>query len=159
TPYTSFLVLESDADRERFGVKRRFRMRDGEKFFAEGRDKANFELKQQQMKRAGEWRQGLRRRVLAELNNLGRVLPASPQQYDMAPRYGWRAGVAGMPMGGTAGAWGRRAGDLDFDMPVSGAAEDRLGLLGDELLQDSKEAGRLFEPKFVEDTRTLSLVK
>ena len=34
TPYTSLLVLESDADRERFAVKRRFQMRDGEKFFA-----------------------------------------------------------------------------------------------------------------------------
>ena len=34
TPYTSFLVLESDADRERFGVQKRFRMRDGEEFFA-----------------------------------------------------------------------------------------------------------------------------
>ena len=30
TPYTSFLVLETDADRERFKVKRRFQMRDGE---------------------------------------------------------------------------------------------------------------------------------
>jgi hypothetical protein len=29
TPYSSFLVLESDADRERFGVKKRFRKRDG----------------------------------------------------------------------------------------------------------------------------------
>ena len=36
TPYTSLLVLETDADRERFGVKRRFQMRDGEKFFAAG---------------------------------------------------------------------------------------------------------------------------
>ena len=44
TPYTSLLVLESDADRERFKVKRGFTMRDGEKFFAEGRDNANFEL-------------------------------------------------------------------------------------------------------------------
>src|SRR5205085_2715130 len=55
TPYTSFLVLESDADRERFGVKKRFRMRDGEKFFAEGRDNVDFALMQQQMKRAGTW--------------------------------------------------------------------------------------------------------
>ena len=39
TPYTSLLVLETDADRERFGVKRRFEMRDGERFFADGRDK------------------------------------------------------------------------------------------------------------------------
>ena len=36
TPYTSLLVLESDADRERFKVKRRFQMRDGERFFTEG---------------------------------------------------------------------------------------------------------------------------
>jgi hypothetical protein len=42
TPYTSLLVLESDADRERYGVKRRFQMRDGEKFFADGRDNAAF---------------------------------------------------------------------------------------------------------------------
>ena len=56
TPYTSLLVLESDADRERFGVKRRFLMRDGERFFADGRNEATFELLQQQMKAAGNWR-------------------------------------------------------------------------------------------------------
>ena len=72
TPYTSFLVLESDADRERFSVKRRFQMRDGEKFFAEGRDNAVFELKQQQMKRAGDYRTALRRKILAQLMTLGR---------------------------------------------------------------------------------------
>ena len=32
TPFTSFLVLESDADRERFKVKRRFQIRDGALF-------------------------------------------------------------------------------------------------------------------------------
>ena len=72
TPYTSLLVLESDADRERFKVKSRFRMRDGEKFFAQGRDNANYELKQQQMKRAGDWRLGLHRRVLQQFAGLGR---------------------------------------------------------------------------------------
>ena len=72
TPYTSLLVLETDADRERFEVKRRFQMRDGEKFFAEGRDNANFELTQKQMKRAGNWRLGLRRSVLRQLGGLGR---------------------------------------------------------------------------------------
>jgi predicted Zn-dependent protease len=72
TPYTSLLVLESDADRERFGVKRTFRMRDGEKFFAKGRDDARYELVQQQMKRAGAWRLGLRRLVLRQLASLGR---------------------------------------------------------------------------------------
>ena len=72
TPYTSFLVLESEADRERFKVKRRFEMRDGEKFFADGRDAANYELLQQQMKNAGTWRLNLRRKYLRELKQLGR---------------------------------------------------------------------------------------
>ncbi len=72
TPYTSLLILESDADRERFKVKRGFTMRDGEKFFAAGRDNANFELTRQQMRRAGGWRLGLRMSVLQQFAGLGR---------------------------------------------------------------------------------------
>ena len=72
TPYTSLLILESDADRERFKVKRGFAMRDGEKFFAAGRDNANFELTRQQMRRAGGWRLGLRMSVLQQFAGLGR---------------------------------------------------------------------------------------
>jgi len=72
TPYTSFLVLESDSDRERFGVKRHFAMRDGEAFFAEGREKGSYQLVQQQMKLAATWRAGLRGKVLLEMENLGR---------------------------------------------------------------------------------------
>ncbi|MCA9062247.1 MAG: hypothetical protein KDA96_04290, partial [Planctomycetaceae bacterium] len=72
TPYTSLLVLETDADRERFGVKRRFEMRDGERYFAEGRNNASYELRQQQMQAAGNWRLGLRRQLLAQLTGLGR---------------------------------------------------------------------------------------
>ena len=73
TPYTSLLVLETDEDRERFGVKRRFQMRDGERFFADGRSKASFELLQKQMQAAGNWRLELRRQILRELALLGRV--------------------------------------------------------------------------------------
>ncbi|AWM39466.1 Vault protein inter-alpha-trypsin [Gemmata obscuriglobus] len=72
TPYTSLLVLETDADRERFAVKRQFQMRDGERFFADGRDNAAFELRQKQMRLAAEYRTALRRRVLSELESLGR---------------------------------------------------------------------------------------
>lgn len=72
TPYTSLLVLESDADRERFGVKRRYQMRDGEQFFADGRDGANYELIQQQIKAAGTWRLGLQKQVLQHFATLGR---------------------------------------------------------------------------------------
>ena len=75
TPYTSLLVLESDEDRERFKVKRRFVMRDGERFFAAGRDAANLDLRRQQMRLAGQWRRDLRRSVLRELLELGRDLP------------------------------------------------------------------------------------
>ncbi|MFZ4394433.1 MAG: VIT domain-containing protein [Kiritimatiellia bacterium] len=79
TPYTSLLVLESDEDRERFKVKRRFTMRDGERFFAEGRDAATLELRQKQILAAGKWRQDLRRDALRELLNMGRD-PASWEQ-------------------------------------------------------------------------------
>ncbi|CAN5451802.1 hypothetical protein BH11PLA2_BH11PLA2_27500 [soil metagenome] len=72
TPYTSLLVLETDADRERFAVKTRFRMRDGERFFAAGQDNALIELKQKQMQLAGSYRTTLRRQVMDQLLNLGR---------------------------------------------------------------------------------------
>lgn len=81
TPYTSLLVLESDQQREEFGVNRRFLMRDGEKFFADGRSSANFELLQQQMKAAGNWRLGLRQDILRSLTGLGRMTELfHPQQ-------------------------------------------------------------------------------
>ena len=72
TPYTSLLVLETDADRARFGVKRRFQMRDGQEFFQEGADAATFALKQKQIRAAGDYRTALRRNVLSQLNSLGR---------------------------------------------------------------------------------------
>lgn len=81
TPYTSFLVLESDADRERFGVKRRFQMRDGEKFFAEGRDQATLELLRKQMKQAGTWRLQLQRSILQQLARMGRGVQVRQQNY------------------------------------------------------------------------------
>ena len=80
TPYTSLLVLESDADRERFAVQRRYEMRDGERFFANGRDNANFELVQQQMEHAGDWRVGLRREVLNRFENFGNDSATFEQQ-------------------------------------------------------------------------------
>jgi len=75
TPYTSFLVLQSDEERERYGVERRVRMRDGERFFAEAKDKAALEKKRDLMRAAGRWRVGLRRAMLHEIARLGRDLP------------------------------------------------------------------------------------
>jgi Tfp pilus assembly protein PilF len=74
TPYTSFLVLESDADRERFQVKKKFRMRDGEEFFAAGRDNANFELMRKQMLAAKAWRKRIRDSVMTRMAEMERGL-------------------------------------------------------------------------------------
>ncbi len=102
TPYTSLLVLESDKDRERFKVKRRFQMRGGEKFFAEGRDQADFELLQKQMRLAGNWRLGLRRQVLHELIGLGRDANIF-QQLSQYPEHVFTAAssTVSVPDGGT----------------------------------------------------------
>jgi len=120
TPYTSLLVLETDADRERFGVKRRFQMRDGEKFFAAGRENANWELIQQQMKRAGTWRLGLRQAVLQQLSLLGREVPViqTPPGY-----YGWAHGPGAVEfLGRSAGGFGG-GGGYPIRGPVSSTSE------------------------------------
>lgn len=114
TPYTSLLVLETDADRERFGVKRRFEMRDGEKFFAQGKANANFELLQQQMKRAADWRIGLRRQVLHSLIGLGRSQRSVEPQHPGANFNGRFAGSGPFGGGGRGGA-----GGMPFGMSVS----------------------------------------
>ncbi len=74
TPYTSFLVLESDEDRERYGVARTVQMRDGEAFFAAGHDKVALEMLREHTRKARAWRQGLRRKMQKEIAGLGRDL-------------------------------------------------------------------------------------
>lgn len=153
TPYTSLLVLETDADRERFGVKRRFLMRDGERFFADGRDNADYELLQQQMRKAGEWRIGLRRQVLRQLAELGRSREAIQQlmQWDQngnSPyvRYSGRTGVhaasGGMyaldvsgPMPAAQPMWFSKAGE---SMPGTEALTASLQPVGGRLGRDGE---------------------
>jgi predicted Zn-dependent protease len=97
TPYTSFLVLESDADRERYAVKRRVQMRDGERFFQDGADAARFALKQKQIQQAADYRTALRRSVLAQLQTLGRDTRAFRGRPDVMRnymRYDWPASSA-----------------------------------------------------------------
>lgn len=72
TPYTSLLVLESDADRERFGVKRQVAMRDGERFFATAEEKAKIEQRQKLLAQTARYRQGLRLQALAAIASRGR---------------------------------------------------------------------------------------
>jgi tetratricopeptide (TPR) repeat protein/predicted Zn-dependent protease len=110
TPFTSLLVLETDADRERFGVQRRYEMRDGERFFAEGRSNANFELVQQQMRLAGNWRQGLRRQIVQSWAGLGRHAVIFQRQMQQAERWKSRSELEGFvdigsqPVGDSAAA-------------------------------------------------------
>lgn len=153
TPYTSLLVLETDADRERFGVQRRYEMRDGERFFAAGRANANFELLQQQMKRAGDWRLGLRRQVLRSLTNLGRNPQAFQQQVQMLDRLSRLPGVvtssmtywdingpglAGAPASGPESAAGFGGGEAWFDETRLGRMDYRFkSRLGDLMIDDS----------------------
>lgn len=91
TPYTSFLVLETDEDRERFQVQRRFRMRDGEEFFAEGRASARHELLREQMRAARTWRQRLSEETLTALARMARERTELLRP-DWRPRY---AGIGG----------------------------------------------------------------
>ena len=149
TPYTSLLVLESDEDRERFKVKRRFQMRDAEGFFAEARDNVDYELMQQQMRRAGNWRLGLRRGVLRELLGLGRDIGVfQPQQrprpsdglgYGGGGTYNWngRLGSFASPLGKMRD-FGPMGGPVDhltlsdsLDDPSPSAGED-LSFAGDK---------------------------
>lgn len=102
TPYTSFLVLESDADRERFGVKRRFRMRDGEKFFAEGRKAADYELQRRHMLRAADWRIEMKRTLTAQVAQLARGVAA------------WAGLVPRLSAGYRADNWNGH-GDMNYD--------------------------------------------
>ena len=110
TPFTSLLVLETDADRERFGVERRVKMRDGEQFFAEAKDKAALEILRQQMQVARNYRLQLKARMLREIARLGKDL---------------HAGAIHLAEGRQAGGWGpspERAGSSGYRDDLSGFA-------------------------------------
>ncbi len=137
TPLTSFLVLESDADRERYGVTRHVRMRDGERFFADAKDRAMLEQRRDLMKQAGRWRLGLRRDVLREIARLGRDLPVDigppPESLEVALGEDstitaeTRSGFGFTSFGQTAFA--DKDGDTFFTDSISSGAVDRgLGL-------------------------------
>jgi len=153
TPYTSLLVLESDADRERFKVKRRFQMRDAEKFFAEGTDKVDYELVQQQMRRAGDWRLGLRRSVLRELMGLGRDIRVfQPQPGGGRVSYnkylGRRGGMAGgeYEYGGGDRLWLAENRAMSGPMSRSGLASPDMDYSGGQGTRDGDLNGRFALP-------------
>lgn len=165
TPYTSLLVLESDADRERFQVKKRLRMRDGEEFFAKGRNDAAYELARQQMLAALKWRQGLRAAILRQYYRRGRDLMATSLVPQSTRYHGpmTASGVFGVGGGGgwTGGYYKNELrqksassrfinGDASFD----GESEiDLLGPLGEADFSgfDFSRGGRDFAGGEIED--------
>src|SRR5262249_52722735 len=150
TPYTSFLVLETDADRARFAVKRSFRMRDGEKFFQEGLDRGRFELAQQQMKRAGAWRLGLRRQALQQVATPGRSTRALQHYLQLVPgRAGGRelgewdyleVNGGGLAYGGFIGNGGRSATETLMDLGDARKGRFDSPLFSDFLVRDEAES-------------------
>ncbi len=138
TPYTSFLVLENDADRERYGVARRVRMRDGERFFADAAALAGAAARREQVIKARSWRLGLRRRMLAELADLGRGLPLGGYAYGIGGSGGGGGAFFMQSLGGASGPrlsmGGRAGGDRAQER-----ANSVVGIGGSETWPDGNE--------------------
>jgi hypothetical protein len=132
TPYTSLLVLESDADREQYGVKRTVHASDGEKFFATARATAQQEALRQALAKAGTQRRTLRDLARQEIRGLGDNLYAAPIAY------GEQRG--GYLFGGTGGG----GGNTFFRTMLSGEAKPMataaapVEMLEKRLLDDSR---------------------
>jgi hypothetical protein len=92
TPYTSLLVLESDEDRERYGVERRVKARDGEIEFASTRDTVALQAAKRAIEGAQAWRLHLRRVMQQEIARLGRDLPIPVPEVALGE---WLSGNAG----------------------------------------------------------------
>jgi len=130
SPHTSLLVLEDDALRERFKVEKRLKMRDGEEFFAQGRENASYELQRQQMLAARAWRVGLRAEVIEWLKTMGKGLNNELQPlHDVTP---YLTRGYGEQMGGAPhSAFGMDGAVYGEPMPVANSGSmRRLGGVG-----------------------------
>lgn len=115
TPLTSFLVLEDEADRERYGVTRRVSMSDGERFFAEARETAQQEQLREVVREARAWRLSLREQALREIAGLGRDL------------YGWHVAYGEQARRRRAGLAGGELGALGDEPSFTGVTRDLSG--------------------------------
>ena len=141
TPLTSFLVLESDADRERYGVTRQVKIRDGEAFFAEGRDQAQADRIRGAMQDATRWRIALRQSALREIIGLGR------EQVTTIVAYGGLADRSGLDYffafgGGSRDHRGRP--ESEFGAPGTQTATRELARYA---APSGAPADSMFEPK------------
>lgn len=153
TPYTSFLVLETEADRQRFGVEQSVRMRDGEEFFSAGHETVRHELAREQMQRAKTWRRELRAKALDALDDLGRELTELLRPTAIPLEGGWALGevgarFAGRQLEGESLNWAEGRDDASFDQKdndfpmaqVQAAPVDAEEDVGDELEVGEKMA-------------------
>lgn len=151
TPYTSFLVLETDADRERFQVQKRTRMRDGEEFFARGRDEAEHALRRQAALQARAWRRALRAQALEALADMNRGLVQRLGAIESDVLVGYaaagRQAAANMPVGKAMAdapttTETASAGEPQADGFEGGDADDVMGepeLPSEELAEEDEE--------------------
>ena len=150
TPLTSFLVLESDEERARYGVERRVRMRDGEEYFAEGRSHADRELRRKLLATSKRWRVRLRARMLREIRGLGTDLVAEGIPFGVQ----FRRGNLGFP-GAKAGGY---RGPGDSFAPTTGGvrtkwkgASESLGIRGRAEGKASRAARKVADAGEVEE--------
>jgi hypothetical protein len=110
-------------------------MRDGERFFAEGRGNVNFDLVQQQMRRAGAWRIGMRRAVLQQLANLGRDDQIFQQAVELGGRryFGTHFRVSDGAAVYSYGGFGGGGLDGRYSGAVSRLPQDRASPVDSEL--------------------------
>ncbi len=141
TPHTSFLVLESDEDRKRFEVQRRFRMRDGEEFFAEGRERGDHELAREQILAAKQWRRELRENLLKALAGMGRDLTEllredHPGSGPWGPLASSQSALGYIPASGGT----RMAGDELFEREISADRQQAAPPEEEEFEEDFDDA-------------------
>ncbi len=134
TPYTSLLVLENDADRERYGVERRVHPRDGEQFFAAARDAVDLAMRRDQMRAARAWRHRLRAQMLREIAGLGR---------DLSP---WHVAVGTSAEGKFGGGGARYARDFDNEQLDSVRFASARGPMTAAPFDDERSAEELETP-------------
>ncbi len=150
TPFTSLLVLESDADREEFGVQRRVAADDGERLFAAARDAAATEKLRAAMAAAGSWRRGLRLAALREIRGLGKDLyPSLHAEVAFGEVLRSDRGIhaetrSRRSLDAAKGDWGFDGGGVEAATAVPGAGGDDM-FLGRRAAND--DLGRLGEPE------------
>jgi tetratricopeptide (TPR) repeat protein len=132
TPLTSLLVLESDADRERYGVTRRVKLRDGETFFAAAGEAAQRERIASAMQDAARWRANLRQAALTEIAALGRPSGGAAayggQRFDARYQFGQAVRTLGVDE--------RLAFSRGIDTRTAAPDSAPTGLRGDDRFDD-----------------------